>query len=100
MRIRWRTKSALNAYETNKAQGEQHLLYNLSSAVKSLFKLGLLHWRSGDMKAAFDHFARCANAYNKWGQRCGDVCVVRRFFGKLSVKALLRLSLFRLPQHI
>lgn len=63
-RLNRRTKSALNAYESNKARGEQHLLYNLSSAVKNLFKLGLLHWRSGDMKAAFDHFSDCANAYN------------------------------------
>lgn len=68
-RLNRRTKSALGAYEANKAQGEQHLLYNLSTALKNLFKLGLLHWRKGDMHLAFEHFANCAKAYN---QRIAD----------------------------
>ena len=71
-RLNRRTKSALNAYEENKAKGEQHLLYNLSSALKNLFKLGLLQWRKGDMALAFDHFAGCANAYN---QRVADAAM-------------------------
>lgn len=71
-RLNRRTKSAFNAYQNNKALGDQHSLHNLSSAVKNLFKLGLLEWRRGDMHLAFEHFSNCATAYN---QRIADAAM-------------------------
>ncbi|MGQ7829973.1 hypothetical protein [Altererythrobacter sp. Z27] len=60
-----RTNTALAAYAKHKAQGDEHQLFNLSSAQKNLFQLGLLDWRRGDMSNARRNFSDCVEAYNR-----------------------------------
>ena len=55
----------LEAYTQQKAAGDEHQLYNLSSALKKYFELGLMSWRKRDNRLAHEYFSNYVKTYNQ-----------------------------------